>query len=131
MPDVVSSRSQIRPGDAISQSRIAETQQKLDDLAMFSKVQTALQNPDGKEESKYVLFQVEEANKYSFNAGIGAELARIGSGVTTFDPPAGVTGFSPPISAGISRLNFLGVGHTVSLQARASTLQQPPLVLYL
>ena len=130
-PGVVSSRIQIRPGDAISQSRIAETQQKLYDLAIFSKVQTALQNTDGKEESKYALFQLDEANKYSFNAGIGAELARIGGGVSTFDDPAGTTGFSPRVSAGISRLNLLGIGHTVSLQARASTLQQRGVVSYL
>ena len=109
-PNVVSSRILIRPGDPISQGRIAETQQKLYDLGIFSKVQTALQNPDGEEESKYVLFQLDEAAKYSFNVGIGAELARIGGGVTTFDSPAGTTGFSPRVSAGISRLNFLGMG---------------------
>ena len=129
-PNVVLSRIPIRPGDAISQSRIAETQQKLYDLGIFSKVQTALQNPDGREESKYVLFQLDEANKYSFNAGVGAELARIGGGVTTFDAPAGTTGFSPRISAGISRLNFAGIGHTLGLQARASTLQQRAVVSY-
>jgi outer membrane protein insertion porin family len=129
-PGVVSSRIRIRPGDAISQSRIAETQQKLYDLGIFSKVQTALQNPDGKEESKYVLFQLDEANKYSFNVGIGAELARIGGGVTTFDAPAGTTGFSPRISLGVNRLNFLGIGHTVGLQTLASTLEQRAIASY-
>ena len=128
---VVLSRILIRPGDPISQSRIGETQQKLYDLGIFSKVRTALQNPDGKEESKYVLFQLDEAAKYSFNAGIGAELARIGQGVTTYDAPAGTAGFSPRISAGISRLNLFGVGHTISLQTLASTLQQRGVVSYL
>ena len=47
----------------MSQGKIAETQQKLYDLGIFSKVQAAVQNPDGVEERKYVLFQVEEANK--------------------------------------------------------------------
>ena len=78
------SRILIRPGDPISQGRIGETQQKLYDLGIFSKVQTALQNPDGKEESKYVLFQLDEAARYSFNVGVGAELARIGGGVDNF-----------------------------------------------
>ncbi len=128
--EVAASRIRIRPGDAISYSQIAETQQKLYDLGIFSKVQTALQNPEGKEERKYVLFQLDEANKYSFNAGLGAELARIGGGVTSFDAPAGVTIFSPRVSAGISRLNFLGIGHTVGLQARASTLQQRAVASY-
>jgi len=129
-PHVVLGRILIHPGDPISQGRIGETQQKLYDLGIFSKVRTALQNPDGKEEKKYVLFQLDEAARYSFNVGIGAELARIGGGVETFDSPAGTTGFSPRISAGVSRLNFLGVGHTVSLQALASTLRQRVLSNY-
>ena len=98
---------------------------------IFSKVQTALQDPDGKEESKYVLFQLDEAAKYSFNVGIGAELARIGGGVENFDSPAGTTGFSPRVSAGISRLNFLGLARTLSLQTLASTLEQRGVLSYL
>ena len=129
-PHVVLGRILIHPGDPISQGRLGETQQKLYDLGIFSKVRTALQNPDGMEEKKYVLFQLDEAARYSFNVGIGAELARIGGGVETFDSPAGTTGFSPRISAGVSRLNFLGVGHTVSLQALASTLQQRGVASY-
>ena len=130
-PSVVGSRILIHPGDPVSQSRIGETQQKLYDLGIFSKVQTALQNPDGAEESKYVLFQLDEAAKYSFNIGVGAELARIGGGVTTFDSPAGTTGFSPRVTGGISRLNFLGRAQTVSLQSLASTLEQRVVLSYL
>ena len=77
-PSLVASRISLAPGDPISQSRIAQSQQKLYDLGIFSKVQTALQNPEGKEERKYVLFHLDEARKYSFNFGVGAELARIG-----------------------------------------------------
>ncbi len=130
-PNVVSSRILIRPGDPISQGRIGVTQQKLYDLGIFSKVQTALQNPEGKEESKYVLFQLDEAAKYSFNIGIGAQLARIGGGVQNLDSPAGTTTFSPRVSAGISRLNFLGLARTLSLQTLASTIEQRGLISYL
>ncbi len=129
-PNVVLSRILIHPGDPISQSRLGETQQKLYDLGIFSKVRTALQNPDGKEESKYVLFQLDEAAKYSFNAGLGAELARIGQGITTYDAPAGQALFAPRVTAGISRLNFLGLGHTVSLQTIASTYRQRGVLSY-
>lgn len=121
---LVTNRIKLVPGDPISQERISESQQKLYDLGIFSKVQTAIQNPEGDEDSKNVLFHVDEASKYSFNMGFGAELARIGGGVTTFDDPAGTTAFSPRISAGISRLNFLGLGHTVSLQTLVSTLEE-------
>jgi outer membrane protein assembly complex protein YaeT len=130
-PSLVTKRIPLGPGDALSQSQIAESQQKLYDLGIFSKVQTALQNPDGVEESKYVLFQMDEANKYSFNVGVGAELARIGGGVTTFDAPAGQTGFSPRVTLGISRLNLFGLAHTLSLQTLTSTLEQRVVTSYL
>lgn len=123
-PSLVAKRITLAPNDPISQVRISESQQKLYDLGIFAKVQTAIQNPDGDEDSKNVLFHLDEASKYSFNYGFGAEFARIGGGVTTFDAPAGKSAFSPRISAGVSRLNFLGLGHTVGLQALVSTLEQ-------
>jgi outer membrane protein assembly complex protein YaeT len=123
-PGMVDQRINLKPGEPISQSRIAASQQKLFDLGVFDSVQTALQNPDGDEDSKYVIMHVDEAKKYSFNAGIGAELAKIGGGVTTFDAPAGTTGFSPRATLGISRINFLGLGHTVGVQGLLSTLEQ-------
>jgi outer membrane protein assembly complex protein YaeT len=123
-PDLVQSRISLGAGDPISQNRIAESQQKLYDLGIFAKVQTAIQNPTSAEDNKYVLFHMDEARKYSFNFGVGAEIARIGGGTTTFDAPAGTTGFSPRVTLGVSRINFLGLGHTVGLQGLASTLQQ-------
>jgi outer membrane protein insertion porin family len=130
-PAVVANRITLAPGDPISQSRIAESQQKLYDLGIFSQVQTAIQNPDGVEDSKYVLFHLTEARRYSFNVGFGAELGRIGGGVTTLDAPAGTPGFSPRFSLGISRINFRGLGHTVSLQTLLSTVEQRGLFTYL
>jgi outer membrane protein insertion porin family len=123
-PSLVDRRITLAPRSPISQARIGESQQKLYDLGIFSKVSTAIQNPDGDEDSKNVLFLLDEASKYSFNVGFGAELARIGGGVTTFDAPAGKTAFSPRVTAGISRLNFLGLGHTISLQSLVSTIEQ-------
>jgi outer membrane protein assembly complex protein YaeT len=128
---LVSDRISLKPGDPISQSEISRSQQRLYDLGIFSKVQTAVQNSDNPEESKFVIFHMDEARKYSLNMGVGAEIARIGGGTTTFDDPAGVTGFSPRVSVGISRINFLGLGHTVSLQTRVSTLEQRALLSYL
>ncbi len=129
-PSLVSQRIDVHEGDPLSQIRISDAQRRLYDLGIFAKVQTAVQNPEGQEESKYVLYQLEEARRYSINVALGAELARIGGGVTTFDAPAGAAGFSPRVSFGVSRLNFLGLGHTVSLQSRVSTLQQRVLLSY-
>ena len=127
---LVASRISVAPGDPISQSRIAQSQQRLYDLGIFSKVETALQNPDGKEENKYVLFHMDEARKYSFNFGLGAEIARIGGSANSLDYPAGTTGFSPRVSVGVSRINFLGLGHTISLQTQVSTLRKRALANY-
>ena len=102
-------------GDPLSQSEINGSQRRLYDLGIFSRVDAAIQNPDGDEPTKYVLYSIEEAGRYSMNVGVGAEIGRIGGGTTSLDSPAGTTGFSPRFSFGVSRLNFLGLGHTVEL----------------
>jgi outer membrane protein assembly complex protein YaeT len=127
---LVAERINLVPKEPLSTVRISESQQRLYDLGVFSKVQTAIQDPDGDEDSKIVLFHLDEASRYSFNAGVGAELARIGGGVTTFDAPAGTTAFSPRVTAGLSRLDFLGLGHTVSVQTLVSTLEDRVGVTY-
>lgn len=130
-PDLVRDRISLKPGDPLSQNQINTSQLRLYDLGIFAKVNTAIQNPDGDEPTKYVLYSLEEAGRYLTNVGFGAEIGRIGGGITSLDSPAGSTGFSPRISLGISRLNFLGLGHTVSLQTRISTLEQRVLANYL
>ena len=130
-PDLVRNRISLKPGDPLSQNQINTSQLRLYDLGIFAKVNTAIQNPDGDEPTKYVLYSLEEAGRYLTNIGFGAEIGRIGGGITSLDSPAGTTGFSPRISLGISRLNFLGLGHTVSLQTRISTLEQRVLANYL
>jgi outer membrane protein assembly complex protein YaeT len=129
-PDLVSERIDFGPGDPLSQAEIADAQRRLYDLGVFAKVQTAIQNPDGQEAAKRVLYDIEEARRWSTNVGFGAELGRIGGSLYSFDAPAGAAGFAPRVSGGVSRLNFLGLGHTLSLQTRWSTLQQRALFSY-
>ena len=129
-PDVVTDRISLHAGDPLSQSEINGSQRRLYDLGIFSRVDAAIQNPDGDEPTKYVLYSLEEAGRYSMNVGVGAEIGRIGGGTTSLDSPAGVTGFSPRFSFGISRLNFFGLGHTMSLQTLVSTLEQRALLTY-
>jgi outer membrane protein insertion porin family len=128
---LVSQRISIKPGDALSQNQITGSQRRLYDLGIFAKVSAAIQNPDGEEPTKCVLYSFEEAGRYLLNTGFGAEIGRIGGGSTSLDSPAGTTGFSPRVSFGISRLNFLGLGHTIGLQMRVSTLEQRALATYL
>ncbi len=129
-PDLVTDRISLRAGDPLSQSEINGSQRRLYDLGIFSRVDAAIQNPDGEEPTKYVLYSIEEAGRYSMNVGVGAEIGRIGGGTTSLDSPAGVTGFSPRFSLGVSRLNFFGLGHTMSLQTLVSTLEQRALLTY-
>jgi outer membrane protein assembly complex protein YaeT len=131
-PQMVNRRIQIEPGEPLSQARLVESQRRLHDLGMFARVDTALQNPDGDEDSKFVQFQFEEARRWSMNMGVGAEIARIGGGgAGQITAPAGQAGFSPRILLGLSRLNLFGYGHTISLQTRLSNIQQRTLASYL
>jgi outer membrane protein assembly complex protein YaeT len=130
-PDMVYERLRLSPGDALSQARLVESQRRLYDLGIFARVENAIQNPEGSESRKFVIYQFEEARKYSLNFGIGAEIARIGGGTPNFDAPAGEAGFSPRASFGLTRTNFLGVGHTVGMQTRLSNIQQRLIGTYL
>ena len=123
-PDIVRSRIDLHPGDPLSQEKITGSQRRLYDLGIFARVNTALQNPDGEEPDKNVLYSIDEAHRWVTNYGFGAEIGRIGGGTTSLESPAGTTGFTPRFIFGVSRLNFLGTGHTIGLQTLVSTLEQ-------
>jgi outer membrane protein assembly factor BamA len=112
---------------------MAETQRRLYDLGVFARVDAAVQNPDGDEDRKYVLYQAEEAHRYSITGGVGAEIARIGGSTAQADltDPSGATGFSPRVSLDISRINAFGIGDTITLRSRLSTLQKRAALDYL
>jgi len=128
---LVDKRIRLKPGDPLSNTEVFASQRRLYDLGIFARVDTAQQNQEGQEISKILLFNLEEASKYSFNGGLGAEIARIGGGITSFDSPAGGAGFSPRISLGANRTNFLGLGHTIGAQTRLSNIQRRVLLSYL
>jgi outer membrane protein insertion porin family len=129
-PDLVNQRLMLDHGDPISRSSLLETQKRLYDLGVFARVDMALQNPQGDERDKYVLLDVEEAHKYTITTGLGAEVAKIGGCRSCLDAPAGQAGFSPRASFGVTRRNFLGEGHIVSFQSRASNLDQRAVLSY-
>ncbi len=128
---IVEERISLRAGDVLSQTDMTESQRRLYDLGIFARVGVSLQNPEGVEREKYVLYQFEEARKISVTTGFGAQLARIGGGVTSLSSPAGSPGFSPRVSLGVNRSNFLGLGHSIGLRAQISNFQQKAAVTYL
>lgn len=125
-PRVVNRLLLLNPNDPLSPSAMADTQRRLYDLGIFSQVNMAVQNPDGQESRRYVLYDLEEARRYSVTGGVGAEFARIGgsNAITDLSDPGGAPGVSPRVSLDISRLNFLGIGQSLSFQSRLSTLQK-------
>lgn len=121
----------IQAGEPLSPLQMSETQRRLYDLGVFAKVDMAIQNPEGETQRKYVLYQMEEAHKYTITTGFGAEIARIGgASSTSLDSPAGKAGFSPRVSFDVTRLNFRGLGHSISLRTRLSNLQRRGILSY-
>jgi len=129
-PGLIYRNLHLNPGDPLSPTAITETQRRLYDLGVFSRVDTAIQNPDGATSAKYVLYEMEEARRYSFAAGLGAQLTRIGGCTTCLDAPAGQTGFSPRVSLDFTRSNLWGLAHSISLRTRVSTLERRALLTY-
>src|SRR6185312_3414913 len=123
-PQVLNRVLQFKPGDPLSLVALADAQRKLYQLGLFSKIDMAIQNPDGETEHKHILYDIQESSRYSIALGVGAELARIGGTTNDLSTPAGATGFSPRFSLDLSRLNFLGIGHSISLRGRVSNLEQ-------
>ncbi len=128
-PFVVDRELQVREGEPLSQIDMLDTQRRLYDLGIFSQVDTAVQNPDGKEREKNVLVQLQEAKRYTFNYGVGLEF-QTGQPAGGTSQPQGTTGVSPRVSFSVSRLNFRGRDHTLTFNMHVGRLQQRGLVSY-
>jgi outer membrane protein insertion porin family len=128
-PFIVQREIQIKPGDPLSQIDMLNTQKRLYDLGIFSQVDTAVQNPESGEREKNVLVNVQEAKRYTFNYGLGLEF-QTGQPSSSNNQPLGETGISPRVSFGVTRLNFRGLDHTVTLKANVGGLQQRGLISY-
>ncbi|HEX4770122.1 MAG TPA: BamA/TamA family outer membrane protein [Bryobacteraceae bacterium] len=122
--NLVLRRIELRKDEPLSLLEETDSQRRLYNLGIFARVNTALQNPDGQESYKNVLYDIEEASHYTLNVAAGAQIGRIGGGTTSLDNPAGTTGFAPRIAVGITRENFLGLGQSLSLQTGLSTIEQ-------
>ena len=121
----------LNPGDPLSPTADHRDQRRLYDLGVFARVDAAIQNPDGETDRKYVLYNLEEARRYSTGHSASARnWAGSADAQTCFDAPAGTTGFSPRVSVDITRNNLWGLTHSLSLRTRVSTLDQRALLNY-
>ncbi|MEO5926390.1 MAG: POTRA domain-containing protein [Bryobacteraceae bacterium] len=119
------------PGDPLSLIKMADIQRRLYQLGVFSQIRLAVQNPTTVQEPKRVLYDFHEGSRYSIAIGFGAEFARIGGTTNNLAQPEGSAGFSPRVSMDLSRYNFLGRGHAISLRGRVSRLEQIASLNYL
>jgi outer membrane protein assembly complex protein YaeT len=129
-PELVDRNLQLDSGDPLSPTAITDAQRRLYDLGIFARVDTAIQDPDGATDEKYVLFDLEEARRWSIATGVGAEFARIGGCTYCLDAPAGETGFAPRVTFDITRNNLWGIAHRVTLRTVLSTLEREALLTY-
>jgi outer membrane protein insertion porin family len=121
----------IEAGDALSPISELEAQQRLYNLGVFARVDTAIEDPDGQMDHKYILYSFDEANRYRVGVGIGAQVANFGTPSTTsLASPGGTTGFSPQFSLDLSRINFLGIGHTIAFRGGYSSLERRASISY-
>lgn len=123
-PRLVDPLITLHAGDPLSWAEMGNVQRRLYNLGVFDKVDTAIQNPDGDDQEKYVDLHVVEGHLYSMAVGVGAEIAKIGGSATSISNPTGVTGFAPRFDLQLSRLNLWGLDQSVVFNGRYSTLDR-------
>ncbi len=127
-PYIVGRQMRIHDGDPLSQNRMVDSQRRLYDLGLFNQVDMAVQNPDGQEPSKSVLFNIQEAKRWTFRYGGGIEFAT--GNIPTTSNPQGKTGVSPNGVLEITRLNMFGRDQTLTFRARVGLLTRRGLISY-
>jgi outer membrane protein assembly complex protein YaeT len=120
---IVQRELQVKPDAPLNQAAMLDSQRRLYDLGIFSEVNTAVQNPNGAEEKKNVLFDLHETKRYTFDYGFGFEF-QTGQPTVGGNQPLGQTGVSPRVSFGVTRLNFRGRNQTITFKTNLSRLQQ-------
>lgn len=129
---LVDKKITLKTGDPLSPVAQSAIQRRFYDLGIFARVDTAVENPEGDTDHKYLLYNFDEADRYTLSLGVGAQVARFGiPSSVDLTAPAGATGLNPSVSANLSRLNFLGIGHTVSVHGLYSRIEQRGSVNYL
>ena len=127
-PYVVDHQMRIADGDPLSQTRMVDSQRRLYNLGLFNEVDMAVQNPEGQEPSKDVLFNIQEAKRWTFRYGGGFEFAT--GNLPSTSNPEGKTGFSPNGVLEVTRLNLFGRDQTFTLRGRLGLLTRRGLASY-
>jgi outer membrane protein assembly complex protein YaeT len=127
-PYVVDRRIRIRSGDAFNQAEMVDSQRRLYNLGLFNQVDMAVQNPEGIEPQKNVVFNFTEAPRWTFRYGGGIEFAT--GNTPAINNPQGTASVSPNVVLEITRLNVFGRDQTISFRARFGLLTRRALISY-
>lgn len=125
-PGIVARQVKIVPGP-LREGEVVDTQRRLYNLGVFSRVTIAPQNPNGTDPEKVVVVDAEEGKRYTFAYGGGFEVQRLAS---TSSPNGTITGASPRGILELSRANMFGRAETLSFKVRVSTLQYRAVISY-
>jgi outer membrane protein assembly factor BamA len=124
---VISREVGIKAGEPLSEGTVVETQRKLYNLGIFSRVSVAPQNPDGEEKDKTMVVMVDEARRYTFAYGLGFEVQRLGSSTSATSESLS---FAPRVTLELTKANLTGRADSLSFKARVSTIQGRALITY-
>ena len=125
---IISREVGIRAGEPLSEGAEVETQRKLYNLGIFSRVAIAPQNPDGEDESKTIVVMLDEAKRYTIAYGMGFEAQRLGSPTSATSQ---AISFAPRGTLELTKANLTGRADSLSFKARASTIQGRALISYI
>ena len=137
-PSTVERAITLHAGDPLDQTALNDTQRNLYDLALFSEVNTAVENPAGDENYKTVLLQTEEARRWALTYGFGFEAQ---TGTPQFNCrglnvkrrtrcTSRTRGQSLCVIADLTRNNLLAGEESASLQGDYGLLEQKIDLLY-
>jgi len=125
---ILNRQLRIRAGDPLSQAEMVDSQRRMYNLGLFNEVDMAVQNPEGIEPEKNVLFNLTEAPRWTFRYGGGIEFAT--GNTPTINNPQGKSSVSPNGVLEITRLNMFGRDQTLSMRARVGLLTRRGLISY-
>ncbi len=130
-PSLVERYIKVRKDEPISLTKINEDARELTAVGTFASVNTAIQNPSGSTRYKDVLYDFDEAARYSFSIGLGLIAGQLGGTTVQYQNSGGAKGASPLASFNVSRTNMFGIGQTLALQTSYSTLEQRESLSYI
>lgn len=131
-PSTVARAITLHPGDPLNETALTETQRNFYDFALFTQVDTAVENPTGGETYKTILLQVSEARRWALTYGLGFE-AQTGTpqsnckGATARGVPCSQNGTTSPsfrVLAEITRNNLFGREQSASLSGTYGLLEK-------